>query len=304
MKSKINKSDFYKSTKNIMLTILGTLILAFSSAMFIIPFDLVAGGITSISIIIEKIIASPYITVDLIITVLAWSLFLIGFFVLGKDFAFKTLISTIIYPLGVSFFSRLVNSGVFGGFFDLKASRYSNIAIIMACLFGGLLIGMGCAVTFLGGGSTGGVDVLAFIICKHFKKLRSSKVIFYIDSVVIAIGVFVIRDLIITLLGIITAFVGALVIDRIFLGSEKAFNAQIISDRYEEINSAIIEVLGRTTTLIKIRGGYSKNDKVMLTVSFKLRQYAELIGIVNQIDKSAFVTITDVHEISGNGWTR
>ena len=174
----------------------------------------------------------------------------------------------------------------------------------MASIFGGLLIGLGCAVTFLGGGSTGGIDVLAFIICKHVKKSRSSKVIFYIDATVIIIGVFVIRDLIITLLGIITAFVGALVIDRVFLGSEKAFNAQIISDKHEEINSAIIEILGRTTTLIKTTGGYSKNDKVMLNVSFKLRQYAELIGIINQIDNTAFVTITDVHEISGNGWTR
>lgn len=304
MKSKIDKNSFYKSTKNIMLTILGTLILAFSSAMFIIPFDLVAGGITSISIIIEKIISSPYITVDLIITVLAWSLFFIGLLVLGKDFAFKTLISTIIYPLGISFFSRLVDSDILGGFFNLKTSNYGQISIIMASIFGGLLIGLGCAVTFLGGGSTGGIDVLAFIICKHFKKLRSSKVIFYIDATVIIIGVFVIRDLIITLLGIITAFVGALVIDRVFLGSEKAFNAQIISDKHEEINNAIIEILGRTTTLIKTTGGYSKNDKVMLNVSFKLRQYAELIGIINQIDNTAFVTITDVHEISGNGWTR
>ena len=95
-----------------------------------------------------------------------------------------------------------------------------------------------------------------------------------------------------------------MVIDRIFLGSEKAFNAQIISDKYEEINSAIIDILGRTTTYVKITGGYSKCEKIMLNVSFKLRQYAELINIINQIDKSAFVTISDVHEISGNGWTR
>lgn len=287
-----------------MLTILGTGILAFGAAIFIIPFDLVVGGISSMAIIIKKIVPLPFFTVENIITVLAWSLFLVGLFTLGRTFAFKTLISTIVYPMLISLFTRLINSNVLGGFFDLKSSSNEEIAIIMASLFGGVLIGTGCAVTFLGGGSTGGVDIIAFLLCKHIKGLKSSKAIFYIDTVTIILGIFVIRDLIITLLGVIAAFISALVIDKIFIGRSKALIAHIISDKHQRISDEIIKKLNRTTTHIKVIGGYTREDKTMLVVSFGIRQYAALLDIIETHDQNAFVTVHQASEINGKGWTK
>lgn len=302
MKTKNTEFLRPQAINNIALTVLGTLILAIGSSLFIIPFELVVGGISSLGIIINKIV--PTVSVDLIITIFAWGLFLLGFFTLGKNFALKTLISTIIYPTFISVFTKIGSSGIFNDFFNIKTSVHGDVSVILASLFGGLLTGLGCAITFLGGGSTGGIDIIAFLISKHFKKLKTSKIIFYIDSTIIVLGVFVINDLIITLLGIMAAFISTTVIDKIFISRSKALIAQIISDNYDEINKEIINTLNRTATQITVTGGYTKSQKVMLVVSFSIRQYADLLNIVNRYDQNAFVTIHQASEISGKGWTR
>lgn len=290
--------------KNICLIILGTLTLSFGTAVFIIPFNLVVGGVSSLAIILDKLITADFITVNLLVTVITWTLFFIGLLCLGKNFAFKTLISSIVYPIGISAFSKLVDPNVLNGLFYIQGTQYSDIAILIAALFGGVLVGAGCAVTFVGGGSTGGMDILSFIICRFVKKLRSSVVIFMLDSATIILGMLVLKDLVITLLGIISAFVSALMVDKIFVGGSKAIIAQVISNDYEEINREIISRLERTTTLVNVKGGYSGTNKEMLIVSLTMNQYAELMSIINSIDKNAFVTVHRAYEINGEGWTR
>ena len=128
---------------------------------------------------------------------------------------------------------------------------------------------------------------------------------------------FVLQDLILTLLGIISASVGAIVIDKIFIGRSQAFTAQIVSykyeeaigaldkehDKYEEINQAIRNEVRRTTTMIPAIGGYSGEAKTVLTVTFTMRQYAYLMNAIKRIDKNAFVSISRAHEINGEGFT-
>lgn len=283
--------------KNIALIVVGTVILAFGTAVFIIPFELVAGGVSGFSIVINKAMGGA-LSVDLLITLFTWLLFFLGMFTLGKDFAAKTLLSSLIYPIGISVFGRLADNG----FLDLSNSGYPQLAVLLSALFGGVLVGAGCALTFLGGGSTGGVDIIAFTVCKFFKRLRSSAVIFAIDATTVLLGIFVIGDTVLTLLGVITALVSAVAVDKIFLGGTRAFVAQIVSDRYDAINRAVIERLERTATLIDVTGGYSGKPKKMLSVSFSYRQYSELMRIVSSIDRSAFVTVHQAHEIGGEGW--
>lgn len=293
-----------QNIKAILLVIAGTLVLALGTAVFIIPFDLVTGGISSIAILLGKVIRADFVTTDLLITVITWTLFFLGLISLGRSFALRTLISTIVYPIGVFLFSKLVSPDVFGGLFDLRLSAYSEIAILLAALFGGVLVGAGCALTFLGGGSTGGVDILAFLICKFIKGLRSSVVIFVIDAGTVLLGLFMIGDPVISLLGVSSAFVAAAVIDKLFLGESKAFIAQIISDRYDEINRAVAAELKRTTSIFDIRGGYSGEAKKMLMVTFTMEQYNDLMGIITREDSKAFITVHRAHEINGEGWTR
>ena len=298
-----SRAELLRQLKKLLLVIVGTLTIAFGFAVFIIPFDLVTGGVTGIAIVIDNLLPEGILSVDIIIAILTWALFFVGLLVLGRDFALKTLVSTIVYPMGVSLFGLMLNEEFLDGFFYLQGSEHAQISLMLGALIGGACVGVGCALTFFGGGSTGGLDIIAFVICKHFKRIKSSTLIFILDATAVVLGMFVIGDLVITLLGILSAFVAALVIDRIFVGSSRAFTAEIVSEKYEEINSLIINELERTTTIMDAVGGYSGAQKKLMKVTFTIRQYSELLNIINKTDKRAFVTIHRAHEINGEGWT-
>lgn len=302
-----SKTNILLQAKNLALVIIGTLVLAFGCAVFVVPFDLVSGGVTGLAIVIDNIFDLPSVGgvpfINILIYIITWGLFLLGLIFLGWDFAIKTLASSLIYPAAIQLFGLLVNPNVLHGIFYLHGSQYSNIALIISALFGGICVGTGCALTFLGGGSTGGMDILAFMICKVMKKWKSSTVIFAIDAIIVLLGIFAIKDLIHTLLGIISAWIAAQVIEKIFIGGDKAFTAQIVSDKYEELNLAIRNEVRRTTTMLVGYGGYSRDQKTVLSVTFTMRQYADLMRVIKQIDPTAFVSITRAHEINGEGFT-
>ena len=290
--------------KNLGLVVLGTLILSFGTSVFLLPFNLVTGGIPGLSLVISNALKIEWLSSDVLVTILTWSFFLIGFIILGKSFAIKTLVSAIVYPVGVSIFIRFSSGDWFNGFFDLSSHAHSELALIIAAVASGLCVGLGCALSFLGGGSTGGVDVIAFVICKIFKRLKSSTVMFFIDASIVVLGMFVIGDFVLSLLGVTSAFIAAYMIDKVFIGSTRSFIAQIITDEYESINKEILEKVDRGSTIIDITGGYSGQSKKMLMVSFTVNQYAEILAVVNKYDKNAFMTIHRAHEINGKGWTR
>lgn len=207
--------------------------------------------------------------------------------------------------MALSLFVKLPSPDVLGGFFDLSLNEnYGQISLILSALFGGVFVGAGCAVTFRGGGSTGGTDIIAFIICKYLKRLKSSFVIFAVDAAIIIFGIIAIGDFVLCLVGIISAFVAALVIDKIFLGESGAFIAHIVSDKYVEINEAIIKKLDRTSTILSGVGGFSGKEKKIVMVSFSMRQYPDFVNFVRSIDREAFITVHRAHEINGEGWTK
>ena len=298
------KPDPLTTIKNIGLVVLGTLILSFGTSIFLLPFNLVTGGVAGLSLVISNFIAVEWLTVDLIVTILTWSLYIIGFIVIGKMFAAKTLISALVYPVGVSIFMRLTSADFLNGFFDLSSHTHTQLALIIASVMSGVCVGVGCALSFLGGGSTGGVDVIALVVCKIFKRIKRSTVMFMIDASIVILGMFAIGDFILSLLGIMSAFIAAYMIDKVFIGRTRSFIAQIISEEHESINKEILEKVDRGSTIIDITGGYSGKSKKMLMVSFTVNQYAEILAVVNKYDKNAFMTIHRAHEINGKGWTR
>lgn len=304
-KLSLNNIDAKQLIKNTLIIIFGTVLLAFGTGVFLVPFNLVTGGMSGLAITLVNFIHVEFLTVDVYVTIMTWTLFVLGWIFLGTDFTLKTLVSAIVYPIALSLFIKLPSPDVMNGFFNLAGnSEYGEIALILSALFGGVFVGAGCAVTFRGGGSTGGTDIIAFIICKYFKKLKSSVVIFAVDAIIIILGILAIGDLVLCLVGIISAFVAALVIDKIFLGESQAFIAHIVSDKYKEINEAIIKKLDRTSTVLHATGGYSGTAKKVVMVSFTMRQYPDFVTYVRSIDKEAFITIHRAHEINGEGWTK
>lgn len=300
---KLTKKEWLLIAKNFLLIVVGTAILAFGVSVFILPFELVTGGVPGIAVIINRLIPIEFITEAMWVTIITWILFFIGWILLGKSFALKTLTSTIVYSIVVNVAGLLVSPDVLNGFFYLQGSKYNEIAIVLAAVFGGACVGAGCAITFLGGGSTGGVDIISLSISKYFPKIESSTSIFIIDGGLVLLGMFILNDFVLTLLGIVSAFICALIVDYLFVGKSKEFVAFIVSSSSDEINKQIIERMDRTTTYIKSKGGYSQKEIDMLMVSFTMNEYSKLLSIVSIIDKNAFVTISRAHEINGKGFT-
>lgn len=303
MKINVEKKNVLGFLKNLCLVIVGTAVLAFGFSVFMIPYNLVAGGVSGVAIALNQIIKSDVITVDVLVTILTWAIFFLGLIFLGKSFSMKTLVSSIFYPIFVSVFMHLPNPDILGGYFHLQSNANSEIGILVATLLGGAMIGAGCALTFLGGGSTGGTDIFAFIACKMFPRLKSSVAMFIVDSSVVLLGVFAIKNLVVSLLGIVATSVSAFVIDKIFLGGQKAFIAQIISDKHEEIRDKILHELNRGATIVDVVGAYSGEGRKLIMVSFTMRQYNQVLSIINKTDKSAFVTVHRAQEINGEGFS-
>lgn len=306
-KDKKELLNFIKSTA---LVLIGTFVLAFGIEMFIFPFDLITGGVAGIGIILQKALGDialfSNITVEIYASIINWMLFTLGFFLLGKDFATKTLVSTVFYPLALKIADLIVHESAMSSTLDLAHymdTPFYGIALIVATLFGGVCIGSGCALTFLGGGSTGGVDVIALTLAKYIKRLKSSLAFFVVDASIIVIGIFAVDNILLSLLGVISAFICASSIDKLFLGESGAFVAHVVSDKYEEINYAVIHKMSRTTTIVDAVGGYSGEGKKLVMISFDMRQYPVFTHIISSVDKNAFVTVHRAHEINGEGWT-
>lgn len=305
------KRDVLRFIKNTLLVILGTGILAVGTGLFLIPFNLVSGGVSGIGIILADEIpdAVPIIgtwEAETFASILVWVLFFVGLAFLGKHFALQTLVSTIVYPFFLKLGTTLAETDILGGFFNLQSDMYAEfggVAIILATVFGGAFVGAGSALTFIGGGSTGGSDIIPLVICKFARKLNTSMMIFITDATIVVLGMFSLNNLVISLLGIVAAFICAITVDKLFLGESSAFIAQIVSEKYREISDTIIKQMNRTTTILEAEGGYTGLPRRMIMVTFSVRQYAIFSAIVSSIDKNAFVTLHRAHEISGDGWT-
>ena len=210
--------NFKPKIKNLLLIALGTVALAFGTVAFLIPFELVTGGISGIAIIISEVTSDSVLPIETVIALLTWISFFAGLFFLGKSFALKTLLSALLYPIFISVFIEAGVPDISLEILDFTASP------VVASLLGGAFVGLGCSLSFIGGGSTGGVDILALVLCKGRPRLKISRVMLIIDSSVILFGAFAIANPMKTALGIFSALTSAFTIELMLSRKNKIFS--------------------------------------------------------------------------------
>lgn len=287
-KSKIQlfKEDWRVILKNYTLIVVGSILLAVGTGVFLLPAVLNTGGLSGIGIIGEGLFSFDP---DLVVLVMTWVFFLISLLFLGWRFTIKSLVSSFVYPLALILLMRLPaiateTTKLFGEGADMATK-------LIAGVFGGVFNGVGVALTFRGGGSTGGVDILVVILNKYLR-LSYSIMSFVIDGLIIVIGLVVLKNVLLSLVGIMSAFVFAITLEFVFVGKSHAMTASIISRTHsEDINVFIQNEIGQGTTLVPVMGGYQKDEYTMVVVHFDRSNYARLINGVAKIDKSAFVSI-------------
>jgi uncharacterized membrane-anchored protein YitT (DUF2179 family) len=202
-----------REVSRLALVILGTALISFATAVFLIPFDIVMGGVSGFAIALAHLGIGDAETV-IAISVLVF--FLIGWISFGKDFFARTFVSSMLYPPLTALFSMLRDERFFGGYFILEHSSFPDAALICSAVFGGGLVGLGCSLSFIGGGSTGGLDVAALLASRRFSSLGIARSMLIIDLFVVLFGAVAIADPILTMLGIISAAVCSFAVDKTF----------------------------------------------------------------------------------------
>lgn len=273
---------------NSLIIILGNILLAISTSLFVLPFNLDIGGLAGISVILAK-----WFNPSIVIFVLNWILFFIGWVFLKKDFALKTLLSTIVYPITVML---------------LKETGIANTIIneindpLLAAIMAGVFVGVGLGLVFKVGGSTGGLDIPSLIVNKYFN-IKISHATFAIDSVIVTLGIFFV-SINSSLYGLISAFIGAYLIELITIRGNSSYMMHIVSNHIDEINNYIIVELERGSTFIGVKGGISKDEKEMIEVIFNEKEYYKIKHKIQEIDKDAFISVYKAVNVYGNGFER
>lgn len=283
--SKIRQHEWSK----ILLTIIGTFIMAVAVNLVYEPMNIVPGGVSGLSIVIKKVtegIVEGGIPVWITTAVINVPLFVLAWHVKGKDFIARTLIATVSFTIALAVIPS----------YGIIANDY-----ILATLFGGVLTGAGLGLVFYTGGSTGGTDLLGAIFNFYFPQYSVGQFLRVIDSCVILLGatIFGINS---ALYAIITTFVVTKIMDSILEGVKFAKLAYIISDKHDELSDMVLNQMDRGATLIEAEGCYTKKEKRMLMCVVSNKQVVRLKELVSEIDEEAFIIITDAREVMGRGF--
>lgn len=271
---------------NSLIIILGNTMLAIATSIFILPFSIDNGGLSGISVVLER-----WFDPAIVIFVLNWILFAVGFIFLKKDFALKTLLSTIVYPLVVNLL-HFTNCAQY----IIKDLNDPLLASIMAAI----LVGVGLGLVYKVGGSTGGLDVISVLLHKHLG-VKISHSTFIIDSIIVALGLFMV-NVSSSLYGIICVIIASYLIEIITIRGNSSYMMHIVSDKMKVINDYIINDLERGSTIISAKGGIRGDDKGMIEVIFNEKEYYKIKHEIQKIDKDAFISVYKAVNVYGNGF--
>jgi len=283
------KIDIRQQVKEYVLSTFGVILTALGLVVFFIPNNIAAGGASGISMILHRMV--PSVPIGVWLYMINALLFLLGFLIVGKDFSFKTIYSTFALNFFIDFFDRL-----------LSIPKYQEQDLMLAVFFGDVLAAIGMAITFANNSSTGGTDIIAKILTRYFHSPMGTTLLIVDFAIGITAGfAFDIRTGMYSLLAII---INGITIDFVLKGLELSVTMMIISKKPEEVKKYILENLGRGATILKASGVYSGKDIDVLYVALRRRELGEVLHLIKNIDKDAFVIVTEARYVLGEGFKR
>ena len=267
-------------------SIIGALIMAIGIALFLLPNQLSSGGVAGIATITYYLLNIPMGMMILIINI---PLFILAIFKIGKYFFVKTLVGT----ASLSFFIDILD----------KLEPLTNDRFL-ACVYGGIILGIGTAILLKSNSSTGGSDLVSYIAKKYKPSLQSGNIIVIIDIIIVTLNMIFFREIEIGLYSAIAIYLMGKVIDILFEGIDFTKLIIIISDRSEEIYSGIKEKIERGTTGLYGKGMYTDKEKLVLMCVAPRREVSRIKVISRRIDPHSFIIITNSREVVGQGFKR
>jgi uncharacterized membrane-anchored protein YitT (DUF2179 family) len=252
--------------------------------MFLLPNSIAPGGLTGVATILNKLFGLP---VGLTSMVLNLPLFIIGFHAMGRVFVWRSLIATVLFSVAIDV---------------IHVPPLTN-DVLLGSVYGGVLLGIGVGIIFRGEATTGGSDMIARMIHRRFPFISIGAFLFAIDFLVVTAAGFVV-GLQHALYALICIFVTAKAVDVVLGGFSTQKACFVITERTVAVTSRIMEEMERGVTLLTARGAYSGRERPVILCVLGRQEVPRVKEIVRQEDETAFMFITEAHEVLGEGFAK
>ncbi|MFS0764750.1 YitT family protein [Peribacillus phoenicis] len=273
--------------KNIIFILFGAGIFAFGLVHFNMQNNLAEGGFTGLTLIIYQLIGINPSYSNLILNI---PLFLIGWKYLGRTSFLYTIIGTVGLSVWLWVFER----------YEIEIDLGNDLMLV--ALFAGVSVGVGLGIIFRYGGTTGGVDIIARFAHRYLG-VGMGRTMFIFDAVVIGLSILTYLDYREAMYTLVAVFIGARVIDFMQEGAYAARGAMIISDKNMEIAEKIMNDMERGVTVLRGYGSFTRNDREVLYCVVGKNELVRLKNAITLVDPHAFVSVSEVHDVLGEGFT-
>lgn len=275
--------------KEYLLIALGIFLYCISWTSFLIPKGIAGGGVTGLATVLHYAtngfipVSGAYLVINLILVGL-------GTLILGKGFGFKTIYCILLATLFFQFLPDLIPWVT-----DVEEP-------FINALLGGLIAALGISIVFMQGGSTGGTDIVALVISKY-REVSPGRVFLYCDLIIIGSIIFLpdrgMKDVV---YGYIQMITFSLFLDMLLIGSKQSIQVMIFSEKYKEIADELLEATGRGVSVFTTVGWYTREERKMLLITARKHQLGIITKIIKNIDKSAFISVTQAMSVYGRGF--
>lgn len=273
------RNAFIETTKKYVMLLIGSIFAAVGLEEFLVPNQIIDGGVVGISIMASHLTAMP---LSLFLVLLNLPFIYIGYTQIGKTFAMSTIFSIVSLSYWVSFFHPIS-----------EVTR----DLFLSAVFGGIILGIGVGLIIRYGGSLDGTEIVAIILGKNSGFSIGEIVMFFNIFILGSAGFIFGWDK--AMYSLVAYFIAFKVIDITIEGLDESKGIMIVTDNPDEISDALMARLGRGVTILHGEGGYSGDYKKILYSVITRLEIAKLKAIVQEKDENAFVTISDVHEAMG-----
>lgn len=292
---KLLKKNFEREAKDYLNITFGLCIYALAWAMFLLPYQITTGGVTGIAAIIY------YATgIEIQVSYFAINAVFLGFAlkILGPRFSVKTVYAIFMLTFVLWLFQFLLKDDA-GNLPQLLGPGQD----FMACVIGAGMIGLGIGLVFSANGSTGGTDIIAWIINKY-RDVSLGRMMMYLDIIIISSCYFIFHDWRRVLFGFVVLFIMSIVIDYVINTNRQSVQFLIFSRKYNDIAEGISTKIDRGVTLLDGKGWYSKQDIKVVVVLAKKRQSEDIFRLIKDIDPDAFISQSNVVGVYGEGFDK
>ncbi|MCR4921897.1 MAG: YitT family protein [Bacteroidaceae bacterium] len=296
IKEFLNGSSPWQMLKDYGTMTAGLVIFALGYSTFLLPYQIVSGGVSGISTLIFY---ATGIHASLTYLVINLGLLLLAVRIMGWRYFFRTIYGILIASLFIDIFQSLL--GVVGADGKEHFVRIIGEQTFLASVLGGMLEGAGLAIVFLGGGSTGGTDIIASCVNKY-KNISLGRMLLLLDIFIIGSGYLLSHNIELTVIGYVTMFISTNFLDYVLNGARQSVQFIIISSEHERIAELVGEQLERGVTILYGEGWYSKEQRRVLLIMAKKYESRRLFRLIHDTDPHAFVTMSNVEGVFGEGF--